>query len=174
MFNFLFIIRKKGDQYTDNLQLTSYFLLISSILCLIYILIKKIKLPKNIMLNGGTFWGLSLILLNKSIAESKNPGLSMGIFRTQAILTYGLSVFIFKIPISVINIFGIIMVIIGAFIISDFKINKNKKIIKTNKNKEWVVYAIIGAIFMSLKDIFTKISLTEKKMNIYQFKFLNL
>ena len=98
----------------------------------------------------------------------------MVIFRTQAILTYGLSVFIFKIPISVINIFGIIMVIIGAFIISDFKINKNKKIIKTNKNKEWVVYAIIGAIFMSLKDIFTKISLTEKKMNIYQFKFLNL
>ena len=32
---------KKGDEYTNHLQLTSYFLLVSAIITLIYLIIKK-------------------------------------------------------------------------------------------------------------------------------------
>ena len=120
---------KKGDEYADHLQLTSYFLLISAIITLIYLIINK----KNIFLSkwaisNGIFWGLALIFLNNSISQAKNPGLSMSIFRTQAVLTYIASIFLFHSSVSKMKIAGIITVIIGAFIITSF--NEKKKIEK--------------------------------------------
>ena len=120
---------KKGYEYTDHLQLTSYFLLSSAVMALMYILLNK----KNIIISrwlilNGIFLGLALIFLNNSISEAKNPGLSMSIYRTQAILTYIISIFLFHSSASIIKICGIVIVIIGAFIISNFE-QKEKKIL---------------------------------------------
>ena len=171
---------KKGDEYIDHLQLTSYFLLVSAIINLIYFIIKK----KNIFLSkwaisNGIFGGLSLIFLNNSISKAKNPGLSMSIFRTQAVLTYIASIFLFHSSISKMKIAGIITVIIGAFIITSFNekekienFNKNKE--KTHNNKEWLLYAFAAGIFMTFKDITTKISLSKQKIDLSVYVFISL
>ena len=72
------------------------------------------------------------------------------------------------------KVFGILLIIIGSFIISKYneKIKeKFKKDISKDKNKykKWEVYALLGGVSMSIKDIFTKISLGKDKvdMSIY-------
>ena len=164
---------KKGDEYTNHLQLTSYFLLISAIITFIFVILKtkKIIVSKWLILNGF-FLGFALIFLNKSISEAKNPGLSMGIFRTQAVLTYIMSIFLFHSSVSKIKFFGIITVIIGAFIIANYEPNENNT--KERKNKKWILYGIIGAVFISLQDIATKITISREKIDMSIYVFVSL
>ena len=177
---------KKGEEYISPESFTSYYFLISTILLFLYISLKKDKLEiSKSPLIAGIFLGLSNIFLNKSIFESANPGLAMGIFRTQSVLTYICAIFLFHSSVNLRRIIGMVLVIIGAFVSSGNKNNKNNKNKETNKSNslkskiddyKWEFFAIIGAILMTFKDIFTKISLskTSNVMNVPSFMFLSL
>ena len=112
--------------------------------------------------------------------ESSNPGLAMGIFRTQSVLTYICAIFLFHSSINIQRIIGMGLVIIGGFITSYN--DKNKKKNKGDSFKDiidkykWELFAIIGAFFMTFKDIFTKFSLSYKSqiVNVPSFLFLSL
>ena len=103
----------------------------------------------------------------------------MSIFRTQAVLTYIASIFLFHSSVSKIKIIGIITVIFGAFIITSFNEKKENANFETNKinkknNKEWILYAFAAGIFMTLKDITTKISLSKQKIDLAVYVFVSL
>ena len=114
---------------------------------------------------------IALLGLNKSIKEATNPGLSMAVFRSQAILTYLLSIFIFASPFSSWKLIGIILVICGVFIVTSKEHSGvPSSPIPTN---QWLIYALIAAVSVSFKDIFTKLSL-NRDQNVTVFLFYTL
>ncbi len=184
VFNSLYALSlKEGLKFSEPTSFTTYFLGLATVFIFIFSLITKKKIIFSWYgILVGITTALGFILYNTSISKATNPGLSVGIFRSQAMLTFIMAYFLFKSQLKINHILGIILIIIGAFIITLF-MKKEKESDSTSKSQKkeyskyaWVFYALIAAFFASFKDIFVKYSLQNPGLNmtaflLYQFFF---
>jgi drug/metabolite transporter (DMT)-like permease len=170
LFNTTYTLSSKGAlEYIEPTSFTAYILLFSLIITIIITLFSKSKFIFSFYsLLVGITAGITFLFFNKSIEKSANPGLVMAVYRSQAMLTFILSIFIFKLKFHKRNFFGVSLVIIGVFIISSIKkerfITKKKR-----KSHNWVFYAILGGIFATLNDIFLKKAFQNKNLKMPVF-----
>ena len=102
-------------------MMASYFIIISVIL-FAALKIRKIKIISDrrlitLAIASGALGAVSNFLLFESIRISPNPGYSMALFNTEAIIIAVVSIFLFKSELSKKSIFGILLVVIGASIL---------------------------------------------------------
>lgn len=127
---------------------------------------------------AGVFSGVASVLIAHSFAAAPNPGLSMGMFRMQSVVSAILSYFIFKAPLDKMTLIGMLVACVGAIVLSlpskSSKATKHgkegmshghvhdeeheqekEKGAKTN-SKKWLVLALCAGLAMSVKDLATK------------------
>lgn len=190
---------KIGLLHYTTIEFVPYFLLCACIFLSIYIGINKdftkLFFDYNSLIVGITF-AIAVFLLNESIARASNPGLSMAVMRTQAILSAILSYFAFGTPLNIVKIGCMIVVLVGVYFITIG--DKNHKHIKHNKqiihnkhthnkhhkndkhntqesflnkefhsNNSWIIFSLLSGVAFSIMDIFTKRS-TMVKNNLIE------
>lgn len=173
---------KYGLQTFTSYSFAFWYSLIATIIITIQSVIKtgSVKFSK-LGAFSGIGAGVAAVSLAKSFVMSPNPGFSMAIFRMQAILTTIASVVFFNAKLTLVKWLCIALSIIGVLTIvtskssvehskkSNNKSDKNKK--PKKNNYEWVLYALIAGIAMTIKDIFTKKALTDGGKGIFHSLF---
>ena len=179
---------KIGLLHYTTIEFVPYFLLCACIFLSIYIGINKdftkLFFDYNSLIVGITF-AIAVFLLNESIARASNPGLSMAVMRTQAILSAILSYFAFGTPLNIVKIGCMIVVLVGVYFITIG--DKTHKHIKKNthnkndkhktyesflnkefqSNNSWIIFSLLSGVAFSIMDIFTKRS-TMVKNNLIE------
>ena len=177
------ITMKEGLFHTLESSFTFYYSLISLICSLLYNIVKKVPFYINkFAIIAGIFQGISTLLVMIAINKSNNPGLPMAFFRSQAILTAIVSVFLFKSTLPYYKLVAMGCVIYGLYKLANSLPKTEKyenKIIKTRENSviptsNWILISIVSGVFMTLKDIFLKYSLFKKNSNVFNFIFYSL
>lgn len=137
---------------------------------------------------AGVCQGISAILLTKSFTTTPNPGLTMGTFRSQAVVSALLAYVIFGSNLTASKGVAMIIVCIGVFIIGKSEsiptvtlkeplINSDRKtkLAPTKKGSNgsnpWLTMALLAGLVMSFKDIFTKFGLTKSNSNTYNILY---
>lgn len=161
---------KEGTMKEDSDIYALQYSIVTFLIFLILFLWKaKTYFSVNIFtIIAGIFQGVAIIYLTKSLDESANPGLVMSVFRTQAILTTILAVFLLNANLSFDKIIAMIFVIGGVYLAT----SKNKK--SNNTSNNWIVAALVAAVSMSIKDICLKKTLLKNTdvINIIFYSFL--
>jgi drug/metabolite transporter (DMT)-like permease len=180
---------KKGLHNVFATDFASGYVMISALILTLYNLIKlgvKSFKPDGWGIGSGICQAIAGIALTLSFKASPNPGLTMSVFRTQAILTAVLSYFVFGAPITLPKIIAMIVVASGVYFVSkekpsDSHETKESFTIKNTEQhltkfghkltekvkKSWLLLAIVAGVSMSLKDIFTKKALIRTPKNLF-------
>jgi len=175
IFSTLFSLSTKYTELRiDTNAYTSYLLLITTFFAVTFNIFKHNSfIPNHFSILAGLAQGITMIFLNESLDIVNNPGLSMGIFRSQAMITAIASYFLFKSNFNKFTLFGIILIITGVFLTANLHIHhtKNNTIESFDiKNKyKWALYAGIAGLAISCKDIFTKYALSYTDMPLSTF-----
>lgn len=110
---------------------------------------------------SGVAQSAAALCVAKSINLAPNPGSTVGIFRSQSILTAILAYFVFGSSLSLDRMIAMVVVVLGVITLSH-STNKEPFTNQTNPpgnlpgKYQWVTLAVIAGIAMSVKDIFTK------------------
>ena len=175
---------KDGVMSSFSIDFNAWYSLVSFVIALIYYGVKpgSIKIS-SILIIAGFMCGLASICLTRSVLTTPNPGMTMAIFRTQAILTAFVAFVFLGSSLSFDYVVSMILIIIGIFIIinpktdimenewyqqfqhyqdnvigeieeEDFEAEEASE----KGDKIWLYTAILAGLFMTCKDIFTKLS----------------
>ena len=108
----------------------------------------------------GLIHGLTIYFFNKAVETSNNPALPAANERLQVLLTYFISVVVFKTKISIEKVISIITIIIGAFItvLGNYK---------RTSDLTWVKYSFGAILGQSLTDITAKKAMTTTTLGNY-------
>lgn len=117
----------------------------------------------------GLASGASVVLLTSSFAAAPNPGYCMAAFRTQSVLTAIASYFLFKAPLGIRKLIGMVVVIAGVAVLGMAphmpRANRVKKNSDDKPGKmgiEWLLLALGAGLAMTGKDILSKRLLMKK------------
>lgn len=128
-------------------------------------LIQKVSFIFNIpALLSGLFGGLTIVTLTDSVKKSPNPGMSMAIYRSQAVLTTILAFFVFDSHITAKKLLAMCVVMMGVYILSTGHVNHKKEPPHqekdggkpSKKGLNWVHITMIAIILGSLYDLTAK------------------
>ena len=183
---------KRGINTVIPTDFSSAYTVISLILISIVNKIHQVPFTLNgFGLLAGVCQGISAILLTKSFTTTPNPGLTMGTFRSQAVVSAILAYFIFGSNLTASKVVAMIIVCVGIFIIGKSErtvavteplINGTRKTklahtkevannsTRSNPNP-WLIMALLAGLVMSFKDIFTKFGLTSSNSNTYNILY---
>tara|TARA_A100001011_G_scaffold209385_1_gene217575 strand:- start:1291 stop:2214 length:924 start_codon:yes stop_codon:yes gene_type:complete len=168
----------------DAKSYTGLVLLITAGLSLIYNFVTKIVTKINMFsIFAGCSYGLATLFFEEALNIATTPGLVNGLYRSQVALTAIASVYFLGSDLSYTSMLGIIITIMGAFIISLHKskhvkesyepgITKEKKYIKdNNENTQWVPLVLLAGLLATVKDIAGVYSVKQGKMKPSSFVF---
>jgi len=171
----LSLLTKELLNYIDTKAYTSYLLLGIATLAFAYNTYNRKKvIIHHLSIIAGIAFGLSMLLFDEAIKRTRNPGTTTAVYRSQIALTAIVSFFVLNASLNSRAIFGILITIIGAILVS-FASNKNKN---KNKNKNtntsnrktsiqkydntWIPITIVAAILLTVKDIFSVLAIKHK------------
>ena len=105
---------------------------------------------------AGILFGLMATSINEAIKLSNNPGIPSCIVRSNVLITYILSLFVFGLKFAWSKFFAISVIIVGCLItiLPDIKNFKSS-------NNMWILMTIIAGLFSSGNDILSKLSLNK-------------
>lgn len=149
------LLTKWGKGNTDGLLYTLWVLISSTILGMGYFLYKgnKIKITIETLI-GGISYGIALAGLIIGIGKAANPALPQSAYRFQTALTFIGSYLLFKSKMTGIAILGIVLTLLGVYLLSDKEDSKNKQQeTKILGLPEWFVYAAGGGVALTVKDL---------------------
>ena len=156
------IENKMGLDYIQTAGFIAYFNLVALLLILLFAFYKRATLrPEKYSILCGITQGTALLFLNYSFNLIPNPGIIMAVFRIQVLFTLFLNILIFKTRLELNKLLFIFLVLVGIYLIAIGQHgHKNSK----TEHMTWIVYSIIAAILMSIKDIFIKFASNVKKI----------
>ena len=111
---------------------------------------------------AGILFGLVSICFNEAISLSNNPGIPSSLVRSNVLVTYLLSLFVFGLKFSWTK-FITIMTIIGGCLIT---IIPNMKDF-TSSNNKWILMTVLAGLLSSFNDVFSKLSLNKISTDQY-------
>ena len=185
------LVSKSTLAEIDAKSYTAVVLLITAGLSLIYNFFAKIKTKINMYsILAGCSFGIATLFFEEALHIARNPGIVNGLYRSQAALTAIASVFLLGSHLTYISMLGIMLTIIGAFIIGLHKrkhvkegydpgiiegsYNKDKKHHKNNEGHErnkWLPLVLIAGVLATVKDIAGVYSVRGGKMKPSSFVF---
>ena len=176
----------------DAKSYTAVVLLITSGLSLIYNFFTGIKTKVNIWsIVAGCSFGLATLFFEEAVHIATNPGIVNGLYRSQAALTAIASVFILGSHLSYTSMIGILITIMGAFIMGLHKRKhvkegyepgivegpypeskkQNKDSNQEHQRKKWLPLVLIAGLLATVKDISGVYSVKGGKMKPSSFVF---
>ena len=162
------LIEKELLKKYTSLEVTKYQFSISTLILFIINIIYYNDFKINLLpCLAGFFAFFQVLLLNKSLKMSNNPGLPIALFRTQIILTTILSYFIFKNPISFEMLLFMIIIIIGYVLITLKKVDHKEKFVFA----KWQLFVLGSILLVSGMDIALKKSTSKIKIINISFYF---
>jgi drug/metabolite transporter (DMT)-like permease len=174
---------KKGLTSIFSTDFVSWYAIVSLLVTTLFNVIRKVSFDYNLFgLIAGVCQAICGITLTKSFATSPNPGLTMAVFRTQAIITTVMAFFLFHSNITVSKIVAMGVVVAGVYLLSKTKPKDDKETpeefknpeqakSKKNSSKMWLWMALLGGLVMSCKDILTKKALVADNKGVYNILF---
>ena len=167
---------KEGTMKEDSDIYALQYSIVTFLIFLILFLWKaKTYFSVNIFsIIAGIFQGIAIIYLTKSLGQSNNPGLVMSVFRTQAILTTILAVFLLNANLSFDKIIAMIFVVGGVYLATSKNKDKDLNDKSHNMSNICIMSALVAAVSMSIKDICLKKTLLKNTdiINIIFYSFL--
>jgi uncharacterized membrane protein len=161
------IENKMGLDYIQTSGFIAYFNLVALLLILLFAFYKRQKLrPEKYSILCGITQGTALLFLNSafnSIWHPQNPGIIMAVFRIQVLFTLFLNILIFKTTLELNKLIFIFLILVGIYLIA---IGQRGHSDHKTEDMTWIVYSIIAAILMSIKDIFIKFASNVKKNTV--------
>ena len=151
----------QGVKYINSFDFAIIYTILSGLIIFIYTIILGHTFKLNIFaIIAGLFQALTTLSLVRSNNFTNNAGFPMALLRLQTIYVYLLSLFFFGGSFLFYKLLGIIISLVGIFIVvkskqtsNDLKKNYiNKNIILNN----WIFLAFISGIFLTIKDLTTK------------------
>ena len=155
-----------------------------TVICLLLVIMVNRVLQVPFSLNkygllAGLCQGVSAIILTHSFTTTPNPGLTMGTFRSQSILTAVLAYLVLGSSLTSDKVVAMLVVSLGVLIIGHSESRPPErfqaKIIKETPKKTtsttWFVLAILAGVVMSGKDLITKVALNQPGSNNYVLLF---
>lgn len=82
--------------------------------------------------------------------------------KSSTVLTVLLALIFLREKITALKILAVILILIGTFLIIEKKENTNKE----SRNKSWLLYAVLSAVFASLTSILAKIGIENVESNL--------
>ena len=169
---------KEGLFTTYSDDFTAYMSLFSLVMISIFNFVIKGNFNLNYWgMSTGFFLGIANIFLIKASQKAPNPGIAMALMRCQAIYTFIASYLIFGGKFKPYKLIGMLITIVGVYLIVSNQIDKKE--IKGNKSKKdkneksnnlnWIYFALLSGVFMTVKDI-----LTKKALNVKNSTTLNI
>ena len=161
------VLKLVNDNYVGN---SAIFTILLSCFSWFYIKNKQLNISKYLekwsIISGITF-GITTIFVNKSIVNVSNPGVPISLVPAQVLLTYFLSLSIFKEKFSITKFIPIMIILIGSIItvLPDLINFKNTNIL-------WIIYISIAIFFVSISDITSKLALN--KITNVQYQVVSL
>ena len=172
---------KKGLEHMIGTDFVSWYGLIALVAIFVMNTIQKIPFMMNIpALLSGLFGGLTIIALTDSVKKSPNPGMSMAVYRSQAVLTTVLAVFVFDSHITAKKLLAMCVVLAGVYILStgqstpsipDTEEDEGDK--HNKKGLNWIYITLIAIVVGSLYDLTTKGAFNNKKSGSFENILLN-
>lgn len=181
---------KKGLETIISADFVSWYGVVSLIILTIFNVVQKTTFSLNIPgILSGLLSGLTIISLTESMKTSPNPGMSMAVYRSQAVLTTVLAFLIFDSHISVPKIIAMAVVLLGVYILSTSKPSRHspsnlseeetreetrEETIHTKNTKRglnWVQFTIIAIIVGSLSDLTIKGAMNNKSSSFNNILF---
>ena len=167
------LITTSALENTDTETFQGYAFCVAFILTFLHNIIKgnKISFPL-ITIFAGICLGFAKLGQTEGIKMAPNPGLSIGMYKIQLIILTFISVLFFKSKIYTEQIIGLLLSIVGAFLIS------NEKQGVTQNNKYWYIPPLIGGLFVTgndfvmVKQIRKGFKSVEVLMSIFGFSAL--
>ena len=161
---------KKGLGTMIGADFESWYGIVSLVILVVFNIIQKIPFTLNKPgLISGLFGGLTIIALTESMKKSPNPGMSMAVYRSQAVLTTVLAFLVFDSHISAQKIIAMIVVLLGVYVLSTDSSSHHKEsnhheeesiYQEESKHKKgglnWVQVTLIAIIVGSLSDLTIK------------------
>ena len=161
------IENKMGLDYIQTVGFIAYFNLVALVLILLVAFYKHHKVyPERYSILCGVTQGTALLFLNYAFNLIPNPGIIMAVFRIQVLFTLFLNIFIFKTKLELIKLVFIFLVLIGIYLTAQGQSSHKHSSSKDSEDSTWIIYSIIAAILMSIKDIFIKFASNVKKNTV--------
>jgi drug/metabolite transporter (DMT)-like permease len=135
---------------------------------------------------AGLAFGVATLLFEEGVHRASNPGIVNAVYRSQAALTAIVSVFLLGSSLSLQEMIGIIITIVGASTIAlakdkkegyepyhlDIDLDSDRENNKTSKKKgSWLPYALVAGVMATVKDITGVLSVRGKRMSPSSFVF---
>ena len=105
---------------------------------------------------AGILFGVMTICFNEAINLSNNPGIPSSLVRSNVLVTYVISLFVFGLKFSWTKFITIMTIIAGCLI----TIIPNMKDFASSNNK-WILMTILAGLLSSGNDVFSKLSLNK-------------
>nr|QFG75106.1 MAG: EamA-like transporter family protein [Megaviridae environmental sample] len=158
------IENKMGLDYIQTAGFIAYFNLVALLLILLFAFYKRATLrPEKYSILCGITQGTALLFLNYAFNLIPNPGIIMAVFRIQVLFTLFLNILVFKTRLELNKLLFIFLVLVGIYLIA---IGQHGHKDSKTEHMTWIVYSIIAAILMSIKDIFIKFASNVKKNTV--------
>ena len=189
------LISKSTLNEIDAKSYTATVLMITALLSLFYNYFSGIKTKINMYsIFAGCCFGIATLFFEEAVHIAKNPGIVNGLYRSQAALTAVASVFLLGSHLSYTSMFGVLLTIMGAFVIGLYKRKHVKEpyepgiieriIDKKDEEKEktieehgaherskWLPLVLIAGVLATMKDISAVYSVRGGKMKPSSFVF---
>lgn len=105
---------------------------------------------------SGLCFGCALYYMNNALSLIQNPGIPSAVLRTNIVITYVASLFLFRESFSFSKVGFILLTLVGGFVAI-----LPKLIGMNNDNITWLYPTLIAGCFASLSDITTKFGVSE-------------
>lgn len=105
---------------------------------------------------SGLCFGCALYFMNNALSLIQNPGIPSAVLRTNIVITYVASLFLFRESFSFSKVGFILLTLVGGFVAI-----LPKLIGMNNDNITWLYPTLIAGCFASLSDITTKFGVSE-------------
>ena len=179
---------------------TATVLMITAILSLFYNYFSGVKTKINLYsILAGCSFGIATLFFEEAVHIAKNPGIVNGLYRSQAALTAVVSVFLLGSHLSYTSMLGVILTVMGAFVIGLYKrkhitepyepgiierlvdeknkrdeIKEKEKTIEergAHERSKWLPLVLIAGVLATIKDISAVYSVRGGKMKPSSFVF---
>ena len=172
---------KEGITSVFSTDFASWYSVVACVLLTIFNLVRSGPTSFSVSpwgLSAGVFQAIAGLALTKSFKNAPNPGLTMSVFRTQAILTAILAYFLFGSNLSPSKLAAMAVVSGGVYLVSKTKHEsfvgtetlpetKHNQVSSTPAgSRSWLLLAIIGGVAMSCKDVTTKWAILHPKSKL--------
>lgn len=169
---------KEGITSVFSTDFASWYSVVACVLLTIFNLVRSGPSSFTVSpwgLSAGVFQAIAGLALTNSFKNAPNPGLTMSVFRTQAILTSILAYFLFGSNLSPGKLVAMAVVSGGVYLVSKTKHEsfvgtetlaetQHKQVSSTSTS--WLLMAIIGGVAMSGKDVTTKWAILHPKAKL--------